>query len=327
MRVVLLGGTRFVGLAILEQLLAYQHEVLIIHRGEHEIEDIAGVRHLHSARSDLPAHAREIAAFRPEAAVDACAMTLADARAALEALPRDIQLVLLSSMDVYRAFGSLWARMETDPLPLTEESPLRERPLPNPGVQLPGWSFSWSDYDKIPVERAYLARDAIVLRLPVVFGEQDYLTREEAVLRRIRAGRKRIPVGAGNLLFTRGYVRDIAEATRLAISSPRPGVVYNVGESRTASFGLWMRQIAAAAGAEVEFVRVPDEALPPDLRLAGTFSQHLLVDSGYAREELGFRPIDPAESLRRSVEWHLANPPEGGQGDFAADDAALRQSG
>jgi nucleoside-diphosphate-sugar epimerase len=327
MRVVLLGGTRFVGLAILEQLLAYRHEVLIVHRGEHEIEEIAGVRHLHVARSDLPAQARAISAFRPEAAIDACAMTLADARAALDALPRGIQLVLLSSMDVYRAVGSLWARVETDPLPLTEESPLRERPLPDPGIQLAGWSFSWSEYDKIPVERAYLARDAIVLRLPVVFGERDYLTREEAVLRRIRAGRKRIPVGVGNLLFTRGYVRDVAEAARLAIDSPRPGVVYNVGESRTASHGLWMRQIAAAAGAEIEFVRVPDESLPPDLRLAGTFSQHILVDSSYAREELGFRPIDPDEALRRSVDWHLANPPGDGQGDFAADDAALRESG
>src|SRR3954463_4924333 len=314
MRVVLLGGTRFVGLAILEQLLAYQHEVLIIHRGEHEIEDIAGVRHLHSARSDLPAHAREIAAFRPEAAVDACAMTVADARAALEALPRDIQLVLLSSMDVYRAFGSLWARIETDPLPLTEESPLRERPLPNPGVQLPGWSFSWSDYDKIPVERAYLARNAIVLRLPVVFGEHDYLAREEPVLRRLRAGRKRIPVGAGNLLFTRGYVGDIASAARLAVVAGTPGQVYNVGESRTASIGLWMRQIAATAGAAIELVRVSDEAVPADLRLSGTFTQHILVDSSRARADLGFREIDPAEALQRSVRWHLSHPPEGSPG-------------
>ena len=327
MRVVLLGGTRFVGVAILEQLLAYGHDVLVVHRGEHEIEPAPKVSHLHAARADLPAHAREIASFRPDAAIDTCAMTIADARAALEALPAGIQVVLLSSMDVYRAFGSLSARAETDPVPLDEESPLRDRSLPDPGVRLSGWDFSWSDYDKVPVEREYLAHDAIVLRLPVVFGEHDYLVREEPVLRRIRAGRKRIPLGTANLLFTRGYVGDVALAARLAIRSPRPGAVYNVGERRTASMGLWMRQIAAAAGAQVEFVRVPDELLPPDLRLSGTFSQHLLVDSTLAREELGMVEIDPAEALRRSVQWHLAHPPEGASSDFAADDAALRESG
>ena len=323
MRVVLLGGTRFVGYAILEQLIGYGHEVLVVHRGDHEVESVPAMRHLHAARADLPKHAREIAAFRPEAAIDTCAMTVADARAALEALPDRIQLVLLSSMDVYRAFGSVWAGVETDPLPLTESSPLRDHPLPDPGFRLPGWDFAWSEYDKIPVEREYLGRDAIVLRLPVVFGEQDYLVREEIVLRRLRAGRKRIPVGPANLLFTRGYVGAVAEAARLAIGSPRPGQIYNVGEARTASIGLWMRQIAAAAGAEIELVRVPDESLPPDLRLSGTFSQHLLVDSHLAREELGMREIDPDEALRRSVRWHLANPPAGAVQDFAADDAAL----
>src|SRR5438045_6030445 len=324
MRVVLLGGTRFVGITILDQLLAFGHEVMVVHRREPANVDLPGTRHRHTARRDLPAHAREIAAFRPDAAIDTCAMTVADARSALEALPRQIQLVLLSSMDVYRAFGSLWTRAETDAVPLSELSPLRDRPLPDPGFQLPGWDFSWSQYDKIPVEREYMAREAIVLRLPVVFGEHDYLVREEFVLRRLRSGRKRIPVGAANLLFTRGYVGDVALAARLAIGSPRPGQIYNVGEARTASIGFWMRQIAAAAGAEIELVRVPDESLPPDLRLSGTFSQHLLVDSHLAREELGVLEFDPDEALRRSVRWHLLHPPAETSQDFTADDAAFR---
>jgi len=327
MRVVLLGGTRFIGIAILEQLLGFGHEVLVVHRGRHEIETTPKTRHLHAARADLPAHAREIAAFRPDAAIDACAMTIADARLALEALPPRIQLVLLSSMDVYRAFGAIWARTETDALPLDESSPLRDRPLPDPGVPLPEWDFSWSEYDKIPVERAYLAHGAIVLRLPIVYGEHDYLAREEFVLRRLRAGRARIPVGAANLLFTRGYVGDVAVAARLAIGSPRPGQIYNVGEPRTASMGLWMRQIARAAGSEIELVRVPDESLPPDLRLSGTFSQHMLVDSRLSREELGASCLDPDEALRRSVRWHLEHPPAGAVQDFSADDAALSARG
>jgi nucleoside-diphosphate-sugar epimerase len=327
MRVLLLGGTRFVGRAILGELAGAGHEVLVVHRGEHEPQGLAAAPHLHANRKDLPRHAAEIASFRPDAVIDACAMTMGDAHAALAALPPGVRLVLLSSMDVYRAFGSIWAREETDALPLAESAPVRDGPLPDPGTRLAGWDFVWAEYDKVPVEREYLARGAIVLRLPVVFGEHDYLVREEPVLRRLRAGRRRIPVGAANLLMTRGYVGDVASASRLALVAGRPGQVYNVGESRTASIGLWMRQIAAAAGAAIELVRVPDEALPPDLRLSGTFSQHILADSSKARTELGFREVDPAEALRRSVRWHLAHPPQGDPGDFAADDAALAAHG
>ena len=208
-------------------------------------------------------------------------------------------------------------------MPLDEASPVRDTRLPDPGVPLPEWDFAWSDYDKVPIEREYLARGTVVLRLPVVFGEHDYLVREEGVLRRLRARRRRIPVGPANLLFTRGYVGDVASASRLAIEAGGRGQIYNVGESRTASIGLWMRRIAEAAGTDVELVRVPEQAIPPDLRLSGTFSQHLLVDSSKSRAELGVRETDPDEALRRSVGWHVAHPPAGGAGDFAADDAAL----
>src|SRR3954466_8780755 len=86
----------------------------------------------------------------------------------------------LAAREVYRAFGAIWAQKETDPLPLTEASPVRDERLADPGVPLPDWDFAWSAYDKVPIERESLARGAVVLRLPVVFGEHDYLVREEA---------------------------------------------------------------------------------------------------------------------------------------------------
>jgi hypothetical protein len=88
-----------------------------------------------------------------------------------------------------------------------------------------------------------------------------------------------------------------------------------------------MRQIARAAGADIELVRVPDESLPPDLRLSGTFSQHLLVDTALSREELGVLGIDPGEAIRRSVRWHLEHPPGEPVQDFKADEAALSARG
>src|SRR6202040_70126 len=138
-------------------------------------------------------------------------------------------LVVCSSMDVYRAFLAVWQRTETDPMPLDEDSPVRDGPVPLVPGGLPGWDFDPKEYEKLSVERLYLARGATVLRLPIVYGEHDYLRREELVLRRVRAGRRRMPIGPAKLLFSRGYVGDVARGVRLALSADVAGQVLNLG--------------------------------------------------------------------------------------------------
>src|SRR3984893_5269042 len=65
-------------------------------------------------------------------------------------------------------------------------------------------------YDKLDVEPRYLSRGGTALRLSLIYGEHDGQRREEFVLRRVRAGRLRIPFGAGTSLDTRCYVGDVA---------------------------------------------------------------------------------------------------------------------
>jgi UDP-glucose 4-epimerase len=84
-----------------------------------------------------------------------------------------------------------------------------------------------------------------------------------------------------------------------------------------------MRQVLTAAGHDAELVTVPDDAVPHDLRFSRGRSQHLLSDSHRATELLGWHPSDPADSIARSVAWHLAHPPANPDPDFEPDDAAL----
>ena len=44
------------------------------------------------------------------------------------------------------------------------------------------------------------------------------------------------------------------------------GEVFNIAETRTASMRLWASQILQVAAFDAELVRVPDSALPEDLR-------------------------------------------------------------
>ena len=319
MRVVVLGGTRFIGRAIVEELAAAGHEVLVVHRGNLEPDDMPPVQHLHTDRMELGAHRGELAAFGPDAAVDCRALTRADSEIVLDTLPAGLRLVVISSIDVYRAFGALNQDLETDPVPLDENSAVRPTRYPYRG-RMPGMEH----YDKLDVEDLYLARGATSVRLPMVYGEHDYQLREDFILRRLRAGRARIPFGAGTWLACRAYVRDVARGVHLVLESPdAAGHVFNLCEDRTYSMRMWSRMILDAAGSTAELVRVSDDLLPEDLKPTGNMSQHIVASAQKARSTLGWTTSDPAESLGTSVRWHLANPPPNPDPDFSADDRAL----
>jgi nucleoside-diphosphate-sugar epimerase len=313
MRIAILGGTRFIGRAVVERLVGEGHELLVVHRGEHEPADLPAVAHAHVDRHDGSALAGALKPFDVEGLVDISGMNAVAADAALGAVGPGVKLVAISSGDVYRAYDGLHSGRTTDALPLTEEAPLRERRF-----------VDGSQYENLEVEERYLPRGATVLRLGAVYGEHDYQRRFEFVLRRVRAGRTRIPIGSGQFLFSRVYVGDVAAAVSLALAGDHRGEAFNLAEPLTAPYRLFAEQILAAAGAsEVELVRVRDDLLPEDLGLTGSLDQHLLMDSQKARTVLGWTPADPDRSLRESVRWHLENPPADAPDDFSADDGVL----
>jgi len=72
----------------------------------------------------------------------------------------------------------------TDAVPLTEESPLRAGPPPDRSYVMEGYDYDPTEYEKLDVEAAYLARGAVVCRLlPMVYGPYDYKHREDFVTR------------------------------------------------------------------------------------------------------------------------------------------------
>src|SRR5690606_581348 len=246
-------------------------EVLVVHRGRSTPRDWVPVRHLLTDRLDLADHAGAVTEFDPEAVVDTAALNGTDVDAVTPVLP-DVPTVVLSSQDVYAAFLGLLRNHEVCPLPVTEDSPLRtERHLEG------------EDYEKLEVEERWLDRGATVLRLPMVYGPHDWQRREEPVLRRIRAGRPRIPGGVGNLLWNRGYVDDMARGVLAALDTrAADGMALNLGETTIHTIRGWYEAVVEVAGADAELVTVPDDVVPPDFSLTTTRRQHLLVSSAKA---------------------------------------------
>jgi nucleoside-diphosphate-sugar epimerase len=333
MRVLVIGGSGFIGTHVVARLAAGGHEVGALVRGR---PPAGAAHHIAGDRKHLGEHRAAIAAFAPEVVVDMIPSSGAQAAALVDAVRGAARrTVVITSIDVYRACGVLH-RLEPgplEPLPLTEHSPLRTAPQTYPPQQVAALQhlFGWldGDYDKLAVERAVRELDATVLRLPLVYGPGDALHRLQPIVRRILDGRRTILFAESMAAWraARGYVENVAHAIALAATSDAAaGRTYNVAEPDAPSELAWARLVAAQLAWDGDFVVLPDDRVPPHLRHPGNFAQHWVADSTRIRDELGYAEATPrAEALARTIAWEreAAAPVSPQAFDYAAEDAAL----
>jgi nucleoside-diphosphate-sugar epimerase len=309
--------------------------VVAFHRGTSESDLPDTVQHVHGDRARLSDYAAALCRPAPDVVLDLLAMTERDAQSVVGVFRSAARrLVVVSSGDVYRAFGRLIGTEPgpPDPTPLAEDSPLRERRYPY-REQASGQDDYRQHYDKILVERAAAAAGelpATVLRLPMTYGPGDYQHRLFSYLKRMDDGRRVIVLGerAARWRAPRGYVEDVADAIACCVLDERAaGRIYNVADRVPLDEADWVHRIARATGWTGSVVTVPDDRLPFHLRLGLDFGQDLAVDSRRIRDELGYsEPTDPDEAMRRTVTWERANPPnvvDPAQFDYASEDAAI----
>src|SRR5262245_21766198 len=201
MRILVIGGTRFIGPALVRALSHRGHEIAVFHRGVTEADLPATVRHIHGERSAIDGFRGAFRSFGVEMAIDLSAYTEREAAGAVRALTGlAAHLVVASSADVYRVFG-LVQRLESgppEPMPVGEEASLRTSLYPYRATSAQADDRA-RDYEKIHVERRALSNPelpATVLRLPAVYGPGDYQHRLWPYLSRMLDGRPVIPIDA-----------------------------------------------------------------------------------------------------------------------------------
>src|SRR5260221_732355 len=337
MKILLIGGSGFIGHFTAAALQKAGHHVTVFHRGN--TKGPAGAEEILGNRQFLQDHQPEFRRQKFDVVVD---FVLSSGRQAQQLMDtfRGItgRVVGLSSMDVYRAMGVFYG-FETgglQELPLIEDSDLRtsRNVYSAEALKKVRSVYHWvgDEYDKIPVEQAVLSDPKLpgtILRLPMIYGPGDPLHRFQPVLKRMDEGRKQIIFAddVAPLRTPRGYVEDVGAAIALAAPSPQSaGRVYNVCEAE--SFGEldWARKIAAATGWTGDFVILPHDRTPKHLHWPGNTAQHLVASSERIRKELGYREQLPREeSIRRTIAWERANPPAQPltQFDYEAEDEAL----
>ncbi|WP_233219991.1 NAD-dependent epimerase/dehydratase family protein [Pleurocapsa sp. CCALA 161] len=225
------------------------------------------------------------------------------------------RVVAISSQDVYRARDIIWQR-ETgiiDPIPLTEDSPLRSQLYPYRGLSDDPFAH---DYDKIPVEQVYMSASnisATIIRLPMVYGAGDNWHRLYPYIKRMDDKRPAIVLEEKLARWQGcyGYVENVARAIALAINDEKAqGRIYNVSESIITVADL-VRAIASIIGWQGEIVILPKSQMPDIYKFEANLDQHLVSDSTRIRTELSYTEIVARhQALKRTIAWEREYPPE-----------------
>ncbi len=307
MRVLVVGGTRFIGRHTVAELLRRDHEVAVFHRGKtpnpfgDQVTDLLGDRQdPASVRGALQGQFFEGVvdiAYAWDAGTGA-----AEVASVVNALPsRPRRYVYLSSVSVY----------DEGPMPLREDS--RRNP-----------SLGAYSEDKIAAEdylfeqRSQGRLDVSVIRPPFVYGPWNNIPREAWFWDRILADRPVIVPDGGRTLFHWAAAKDVAWALAEALAHPAAGgQAFNIAEAQPVTHAEFIDRHAREAGRSVEKVPVSRERIH---ELGGTavggsmyFGATLDAETDFsvsidkARRVLGFRPTDPFEGMAETFQWYLAS--------------------
>ncbi len=317
MKILIIGGTSFIGAAVVRQLVAMQQHVTVFHRGQTARDLPAAVKHILGDRQALLDYRSEFERLAPDVVLDMIAYTQSDARGVIETFAGIVDRVVgISSQDLYSSRDILWGREVgiIDPTPLTEDSPLRSQLYPYQNLPRP--LGIPADYDKILVEQVYMSTSepvGTILRLPMVYGPNDPLHRFFPYLQRMDEGRPVIVLEAqmAHWQGSYGFVKNVAQAIALAVTNPNAAArVYNVAEPTARSQADFIRAIGKAAGWTGQVVVVPRSALPESWVLPFNVSQDWTIDSTRIRQELGYtEAISSEEAFEQTLEWQRSHPP------------------
>jgi nucleoside-diphosphate-sugar epimerase len=286
MNVLVIGGTRFIGLYVVRQLIDSGHSVTVYNRGEHESALPASVRHMRRPRAAMPvlSFPAELVTPPPDVVIHMIAMGEADTRGAVEFFRGNTgRVVWISSGDVYLAYGRFTGTEPGPVLPglLAEDSPLRTMLYPYRDAAKPVDDIA-NTYDKVLVERIAASDGelpATILRLPKVYGHES-----NSDLATVYAFRDH-----PQWRWTHGYVENVAAAIVLAAVHPAAaGRIYNVGEERTPTV---VERLA----------KLPPSEVPVNADPKFNFDQDIAYDTTRIRTELGYGEVVPEDLAMMNV--------------------------
>ena len=306
MRLLILGGTRFVGYAIAMAAVARGWEVTTFNRGLSGA-DAAGVQTIRGERTRAADLDGLVAAGPWDAVVDTSGYVPCEVLLACKHLvPVAARYVFMSTVSVYRGWPVV---------PLSETSELLSCPAdagPDYGEDVEDGPTRYG-YQKsgceLAVAQTFGADRFTVLRPGVILGPREYVGRLPWWLDRVAVGGRVLAPGLPGRSIQPVDVRDLAGFAVRSVADGISGAYNATAPAGRETFGAMLAACAAVTRSDAEFVWVPDEQLVAcgvrqwsEMPLWRTFPGVWQVDSGAAHAQgLECRPL--AETVSATWAW------------------------
>jgi nucleoside-diphosphate-sugar epimerase len=309
MRILIMGGTRFIGVYLTKLLVEQGHEVVLFNRGN-KPAPIKGVQQIHGDRKDTNQLKEKLAGESFEAVFDNNGRELSDTQPLVEIFTGKIQhFVYVSSAGVY---------LKSDQMPHREGDPV------DPNSRHKG---------KHQTE-AYLAESEISwtsIRPTYIYGPQNYNDLEAWFFDRIVRDRPILIPGNGLHITQFGHVFDLAQAMAAVLANEKAiGQIYNISGDRYVTFDGLARACAVAAGKsaeEIKLIHYDPKQFDFGKRKAFPIRvQHFFADVHKAISDLDWQPkYDLVSGLKDSFQNdYLASGRDRTEIDFSVDEEILK---
>lgn len=260
MKLLIIGGTRFLGRHLASDAIARGHEVTLFNRGLHSPEGLSGAETIHGDRNrDLA----KLKGRRWDAVVDTCGSVPREINAVAEVLSQSIgHYTFISSQSVY-ADVSVPGINETAPVKtLTAEQLETANQVDSSGqTSAPNYGDMYGGLKALCEQAAEEAMPNRVLnvRAGVIVGPYDYMDRFTYWVLRVSQGGEVLAPGRPETFIQFIDVRDLAEWILRMIERNQTGVYNASGLPGTVTMKNLLDQCKASSSSDASFTWVSED--------------------------------------------------------------------
>jgi nucleoside-diphosphate-sugar epimerase len=322
MKVLVIGGTLFIGRGLVAALLKAEHDVTILHRRPgHDLGK--RVREIIADRNDPESLKSALAGVRFDLVYDNVydwqrGTTAAQVEATARAVATDrlYRYVFMSSV---AAYGDGLNHHEGDAL----------APDNHPDAYVRNKAMSERALFRMHQRNGF---PVATLRPPFIYGPGNPFYREAFFWDRLRDGRPIILPGDGRRLMQFVYVKDLVSASIRAAEEPAAvGHAFNVANPRPITQAELVAMFAEVAGKHPEIIRIPRQRIlhagghpmGPNLYFGMYYDIPAITQVvTKAQRMLHFKHTDFAEGLKETYRWYLRHH-EKNTSNYAFEDKLL----